>query len=219
MIRVLVVDDNPIIRQGVRALLEGSTDDIDVVGEAATGREAIQRAGELSPDVVLLDIRMPIMNGVEAAAALSPRHKVLMLTYSDEEPLVVGAIRAGALGYLVHGRFEAEELERAVRAVADGRTSLSPAVAPVVFEALKRESTETAVEPHPESGPDALTEREREVMNLIARGRANKVIAAELFISEKTVKNHIRHIYEKLGAAHRSEATALWLGLERRGEP
>jgi DNA-binding NarL/FixJ family response regulator len=216
LIRVLVVDDNPVIRQGVRALLEGAAEDLSVVGEAATGKEAIARAVELSPDVILLDIRMPVMNGVEAAASLTSRHRVLMLTYSDDEPLVVGAIKAGALGYLVHGRFEADELERAVREVADGRTVLSPAVAPVVFEALRRDSP-PAPGAHPEKGPESLTEREREVMNLIARGRSNKAIAEELVISEKTVKNHIRHIYEKLDAAHRAEATALWLGLESGG--
>jgi DNA-binding NarL/FixJ family response regulator len=214
VIRVLIADDNAVIRQGVRALLESAASDIEVVGEAATGKEAIARAHELEPDVILLDIRMPVMNGVDAAAALSDRFKVMMLTYSDDEPMVVGAIRAGAAGYLVHGRFDPDELERAVRDLASGRQVLSPAVAPVVFDALRRE-VPTGAATGVEEGPDALTEREREVMGLIARGRANKAIASELFISEKTVKNHIRHIYEKLRVGSRAEATAVWLGLDR----
>lgn len=217
MIRVLIADDNAVIRQGVRVLLE-TADDIEVCGEAATGREAIQEAERCKPDVILLDIRMPVMNGVEAAEALSGRFKVMMLTYSDDEPMVVAAIRAGAAGYLVHGRFDPDELERAVRDLAAGGQVLSPAIAPVVFGALRRDA---AAPTGPAAGAaahdrDALTAREVEIMELIARGRANRAIAGELFISEKTVKNHIRHIYEKLGAANRSEATAHWLGIADR---
>jgi DNA-binding NarL/FixJ family response regulator len=137
MIRVLIADDNAVIRGGVKALLEAEADDIEVVGEAATGKEAIARADELQPDVVLLDIRMPVMDGVEAAGHLSPKHKVMMLTYSDDEPMVVGAIRAGAHGYLVHGRFDPDELARSIRELAAGRQVLSPAVAPIVFGAVR----------------------------------------------------------------------------------
>lgn len=213
-IRVLIADDNAVIRGGVRALLEAEGGDIEVVGEAATGKEAIARAEELQPDVVLLDIRMPVMDGVEAAGQLSDRFRVMMLTYSDDEPMVVGAIRAGASGYLVHGRFDPDELARSIRELAAGRQVLSPAVAPIVFDAVRR-----GVPPGgggaPATGVDALTEREREVMALIARGLANKAIGQELFISEKTVKNHIRNIYEKLGAGSRAEATAQWLGVRR----
>lgn len=212
MIRVLIADDNAVIRGGVRALLEAEADDIEVVGEAATGREAIDRAEELAPDVVLLDIRMPVMDGVEAARQLSGRFRCMMLTYSDDEPMVVGAIRAGAHGYLVHGRFDPDELARAVREIAAGRQVLSPAVAPIVFDAVRRGGAPEQA-PSAATGVDALTEREREVMALIARGRANKAIGEELFISEKTVKNHIRNIYEKLEAGSRAEATALWLGV------
>ena len=219
MIRVLVADDNAVIRQGVRVLLEAGDEGIRVVGEAATGREAIDLARELDPDVILLDIRMPVMNGVEAAKVLAERYSVMMLTYSDDEPMVLAAIRAGAAGYLGHGRFEPDELARAVCDLADGRRVLSPGVAPVVFDALRRGEgggvpDRGAAGGGDASGSDTLTAREREVMTLVARGRANKEIAAELFISEKTVKNHIRHIYEKLGAATRAEATATWLGID-----
>jgi DNA-binding NarL/FixJ family response regulator len=214
MIRVLIADDNAVIRQGVRALLTASADDIEVVGEAATGREAIDQAEALRPDVVLLDIRMPVMDGVKAAERLSDHCKVMMLTYSDDEPMVAGAIRAGAHGYLVHGRFEPDELTRAVRDLAGGKRIVSPSVAPVIFELVARgENHEPAS--RRDSGPDALTEREREVMTSISRGRSNRDIAAELVISEKTVKNHIRAIYDKLGVGSRAEAMAVWLGIER----
>jgi DNA-binding NarL/FixJ family response regulator len=214
VIRVLVVDDNAVIRQGVRALLTSSADDIEVVGEASTGREAIDQAEALRPDVVLLDIRMPVMDGVKAAERLATQCKVMMLTYSDDEPMVAGAIRAGAHGYLVHGRFEPDELTRAVRDLAGGKRIVSPSVAPVIFELIARgENHEPAT--RRESGPDALTEREREVMTSISRGRSNRDIANELVISEKTVKNHIRAIYDKLGVGSRAEAMAVWLGIER----
>jgi DNA-binding NarL/FixJ family response regulator len=214
VIRVLIADDNAVIRQGVRALLTASADDIEVVGEAATGREAIDQAEALRPDVVLLDIRMPVMDGVKAAERLAAQCKVMMLTYSDDEPMVAGAIRAGAHGYLVHGRFEPDELTRAVRDLAGGKRIVSPSVAPVIFELIARgESHDTA--PARDSGPDALTGREREVMTSISRGRSNRDIATELVISEKTVKNHIRAIYDKLGVGSRAEAMAVWLGIER----
>jgi DNA-binding NarL/FixJ family response regulator len=218
MIRVLIADDNAVIRQGVRALLTSSGDDIEVVGEAATGREAIDQAELLHPDVVLLDIRMPVMDGVKAAERLSGQCKVMMLTYSDDEPMVAGAIRAGAHGYLVHGRFEPDELTRAVRDLAAGKRIVSPSVAPVIFDLISRgEGREPG--PRRETGPDALTEREREVMGFISRGRSNRDIAELLVISEKTVKNHIRAIYEKLGVATRAEAMAVWLGTEREERP
>jgi DNA-binding NarL/FixJ family response regulator len=214
MIRVLIADDNAVIRQGVRALLTAAADDIEVVGEAATGREAIEQAEALEPDVVLLDIRMPVMDGVKAAERIAGRCKVMMLTYSDDEPMVAGAIRAGAHGYLVHGRFEPDELTRAVRDLAAGKRIVSPSVAPVIFELVARGEAGGG-SPARDSGPDSLTEREREVMTVISRGRSNREIAEELVISEKTVKNHIRTIYEKLGVANRAEAMAVWLGTER----
>jgi DNA-binding NarL/FixJ family response regulator len=215
MIKVLIADDNAVIRQGVRALLTSAADDIEVVGEAATGREAIEQAELLQPDVVLLDIRMPVMDGVKAAERLTDRFHVMMLTYSDDEPMVAGAIRAGAHGYLVHGRFEPDELTRAVRDLAAGKRIVSPSVAPVIFDLVSRGEASAGGGPRPESGRDSLTEREREVMSSISRGRSNRDIAEQLVISEKTVKNHIRAIYDKLGVASRAEAMAVWLGIER----
>ena len=209
-ITVLLVDDNAIVRRGIASLLEES-DGIDVVGEAADGREAISRAEELRPDVVLLDVRMPVMDGVAAAGPLSERSRVLMLSYSEDEQMVTGAIRNGASGYLVHGRFEPEELETRIRAVAKGEMVLSPSVTPAVFDALRR-SPGVANDTN-ETGLGSLTSREREVLNLLARGLSNRDIAEELVITHKTVKNHLSRIYEKIGAGSRAEAIALWLGV------
>jgi DNA-binding NarL/FixJ family response regulator len=189
MIRVLLVDDNAIVRRGIASLLAESPE-IEVVGEAADGREAIARAAETKPDVVCLDVRMPVMDGVAAAGPLSEKSKVLMLSYSDEQHLVTGAIRNGAAGYLVHGRFEPDELERRILAVARGEMVLSPAVTPAVFDALRR-APGADNDPRQE-GLGALTAREREILNLLARGRSNRDIAEELFITNKTVKNHPR---------------------------
>lgn len=207
MISVLVVDDNPVIRRGVTALL-ADVDDIDVVGEAGDGREAIRIAGEKRPDVVLLDVRMPVMDGIAAAATLAERSRVMMLTYTDEEDQVTAAIRAGASGYLVHGQFDAEELAERIRRLALGETVLSPAIVGTVFEALRR----TPGSASEASGPASLTAREREIMNLIARGLSNREIAERFVLSEKTVKNHVNRIYSKLDASNRVHATALWLG-------
>jgi DNA-binding NarL/FixJ family response regulator len=206
VIRVLVVDDNAVIRGGIRSLLEAA-DDIEVVGEASTGKEGIELAHTLRPDVVLCDVRMPVMDGVEAAGRLSKISKVLMLTYAEEEHLVTGAIRAGASGYLIHGRFMPEQLEQAVRDVNSGASVLAPSVVTMVFDALRKGPDEV------HEGPHSLTEREREIANLLSQGRSNKDIARDLFISEKTVKNHINHVYAKLGVTNRAEAIAVWLGV------
>ncbi len=210
VIRVLLVDDNAIVRRGIASLL-GEMDGIEVVGEAADGRQAIAVADETRPDVVCLDVRMPVMSGVEAAGPLAERSKVLMLSYSEDEELVTGAIRNGASGYLVHGRFEPEELVERIKAIHRGEMVLSPAVTPAVFEALRRApGPENDVR---ETGLGSLTAREREVLNLLARGRSNREIAEELFITNKTVKNHLSRIYEKIEVHSRAEAIALWLGV------
>ncbi len=210
VIRVLLVDDNAIVRRGLASLL-ADADGIEVVGEAGDGRAAIAVAAELKPDVVCLDVRMPIMDGVAAAGPLAERSRVLMMSYSEDEHLVTGAIRAGASGYLVHGRFDPEELEQRIRSVASGEMVLSPSVTPAVFDALRRA-------PGPANDANAtglgsLTSREREVLNLLARGLANRDIAGELVITHKTVKNHLSRIYEKIGVSSRAEAIALWLGV------
>jgi DNA-binding NarL/FixJ family response regulator len=211
MIRVMIVDDNAVIRRGVAALLE-EADDIRLVGEASDGREAIRIASEVNPDIVLLDVRMPVMDGVEAAGPLAERARVMMLTYTEEQERVVAAIRAGAAGYLVHGQFDADELAARIRQLAAGETVLSPAVVATVFEALRK----TPGSPDEADGPASLTEREREIMNLISQGLTNRDIAERFVLSEKTVKNHVNRIYSKLGATNRAQATALWLGTARR---
>lgn len=210
MIRVLIVDDNPVIRRGVAALLD-DVEDVRVVGQAGDGSEALQIAADAKPDVVLLDVRMPVMGGIEAAGPLSERARVMMLTYTDEKEQVVAAIRAGASGYLVHGEFDADELVKRIRELAAGDTVLSPTIVGTVFEALRR----TPGSPDEASGPASLTAREQEIMNLIAQGLTNAQIAAEFVLSEKTVKNHVNRIYGKLGASNRAQATALWLGTAR----
>lgn len=209
MIRVMVVDDNAIVRRGVMSLLE-EAGDIVLVGEASNGREGVELARTAQPDVVLMDVRMPVMDGVAAAGALAGSTKVLMLTYAEEQDLVTGAIRAGASGYLVHGRFEPDELFAAVRTVSMGAVALSPAVAPTVFDALRAAPAADDV-----NGRDPLTEREREVMNLLTRGLSNREISDELVITHKTVKNHLSRIYDKLDVRTRGEAVAVWLGTDR----
>jgi DNA-binding NarL/FixJ family response regulator len=206
MIKVLVADDNAVIRSGLTSLLEGSGT-IDVVGEASTGKEAVALARQHRPDVVLLDVRMPVMNGLEAAEPLSGLARVLMLTYSEEPETVTAAIKAGAHGYLVHGRFTPADLIQAVEDVAAGRHVLSPAITPIVFDALRSTPTLSSVVP-----PSGMTDREIEIMNLLAQGRSNTDIADMLVISLKTVKNHINRIYAKLHASNRAEAIATWLG-------
>jgi DNA-binding NarL/FixJ family response regulator len=214
VITVMVVDDNAVIRRGVTALLS-DLDDIRVVAEAADGQEAIRIAAEKEPDVVLLDVRMPVMDGIAAAAQLSQHSRVMMLTYTDEEDQVTAAIRAGASGYLVHGQFDAEDLAGRVRRLAQGDTVLSPAVVGTVFDALRRTPGSTSAA----SGPAALTSREREIMNLIAQGLSNRDIAERFVLSEKTVKNHVNRIYSKLDASNRVHATAIWLGTTPRQRP
>ena len=203
MIRVLIVDDNPVIRRGVAALLEDA-DDVRLVGEAGDGREAIRLAAHAQPDVVLLDVRMPVMDGVQAAGPLAEHARVMMLTYTDEQEQVVAAIKAGASGYLVHGHFGSDELVERIRQLAAGETVLSPSVVATVFEALRR----TPGSSDEADGPASLTAREREIMNLISQGLTNGQIAERFVLSEKTVKN-VNRIDGKLGASNRAEATAL----------
>lgn len=215
MIRVVLADDNAVIRQGVAAILE-TEDDIEVVGQADNGKDAVALTRQEQPDLVLLDIRMPVMDGIAAAGELSADYRVLMLSYSEDEHLVTGAIKAGAVGYLVHGRFEAQQLARAIRDAVTGETVISPAVASIVFDAVRRApSGPSAPDDGPQDGTASLTSREREIMNLLAKGLSNKEISEQLFITHKTVKNHLHTVYGKLGVSTRAEATAAWLGMTR----
>jgi DNA-binding NarL/FixJ family response regulator len=206
-IRALIVDDHALFRRGLEMVLD-SERDIELVGEASDGEEAVERAGESLPDVVLMDIRMPRSSGIEACRALkavAPSAKIIMLTISDEEADLFEAIRAGASGYLLKD-IPLDEVAESVRAVHGGQSLISPSLAGKLlteFAALARREAE---EPPQQVPAPRLTEREIEVLRLVARGMNNRDIAKELFISENTVKNHVRNILEKLQIHSRMEA-------------
>ncbi|MCX4548062.1 response regulator transcription factor [Streptomyces sp. NBC_01387] len=201
VITLLIVDDHPVVRDGLRGMFTG-TPGFEVLGEAADGVAGVELAGLLDPDVVLMDLRMPGGNGVDAIAELTrrgSRAKVLVLTTYDTDSDTLPAIEAGATGYLLKDA-PRDELFTAVRAAADGRTVLSPAVASRLVSRVR-----APVPP----GRDALSAREREVLVLVARGTSNREIARELFISEATVKTHLTHIYGKLEVKDRAAAVAV----------
>lgn len=204
-IRVLVADDHLFYREGVRALLQG-TPEIEVVGEAATGDEAIAKAEQLQPDVILMDIKMPGLNGIEAtrrSLATSPHIAVLVVTMFDDDDSVFAAMRAGARGYLLKDADQAE-LIQAVRAVSRGQAIFSPAIAQRMihyFSSLPAHRPALRSAPFPQ-----LTDREREVLDLIAQGHNNTTIAHRLTLSIKTVQNHVSNILSKLQVADRAQA-------------
>ncbi|MGL4178355.1 MAG: response regulator, partial [Dermatophilaceae bacterium] len=187
--RVCVVDDSAVMRRGIRSLVE-TDEQLEVVGEAGDGEEALRVVHEAKPDVVLLDVRMPTRDGLSVVRDLSSTAHVLMLTFSDESEVIRRALEEGAIGYLVHGTFDAEGLAAMVRAAAEGTGTLS---GPALAALLGGHTRPVAPTRH------LLSERQAEVMDLIAAGKANGVIARELFVSEKTVKNHINQIFPKLG--------------------
>ncbi|GAB3207774.1 response regulator [Marinactinospora thermotolerans] len=205
-IRVLVVDDHALFRRGLVSVLEVEPD-IDVVGEAGDGEEAVRQAGDLSPDVVLMDIRMPRSSGIDACAgvkAIAPMAKILMLTVSDEEEDLFEAIKAGATGYLLK-EIPVDEVPAAVRAVSDGQSFINPSMAAKLigeFAALAKKGSSRS----PAESAPRLTERETEVLRLVARGLKNRDIGQRLYISENTVKNHVRNILDKLQLHTRMEA-------------
>lgn len=201
-ITVLVVDDNAVVRMGIRSLLT-QMDGVHVIGEAWDGEQAVELARKLQPQVTLLDVRMPRRDGVSAAAEISQVSNVVMMTYSDSPDVVRSAIRSGACGYLVHGAFEPEDVSVAIRGAARGVGTLSPAAVSALSQEEQRSQVRT---------DHSLSQREVEVMTLIARGRTNSQIARELFLSDKTVKNHINRIFAKLGVNDRAHAVSWWLG-------
>ncbi|HEY7062109.1 MAG TPA: response regulator transcription factor [Chloroflexota bacterium] len=195
-IRILIADDHSVVRQGLRMFL-ALDDELEVVGEAVDGADAVERARALRPDVVLMDLLMPVMDGIAATAAIRaelPDTEVIALTSVLEDVSVVGAVRAGAIGYLLKDT-QGDELCRAIKAAAAGQVQLAPQAAARLMREVRA----------PES-PQALTERETEVLRLLARGKANKEIAGTLSIGEQTVKSHVSNILAKLGVQSRTQA-------------
>ena len=212
-VRILIADDHRVVRQGLRLLLEVDPD-LEVVGEAANGAEAVRSARALRPDVILMDLVMPVMDGIAATATIRSELaevEVLALTSVLEDASVVGAVRAGAIGYLLKDT-HAVELRRAIKAAATGQVQLAPEAAARLLREVRA----------PES-PEALTERETEVLRRLGRGLANKEIAQTLGIGETTVKSHVKRILAKLGVQSRTQAAlyAARIGLvepDRMGE-
>jgi len=196
-IRILIADDHAVVRQGLRMFL-ALDPELDVIGEAEDGAVALDRAKALQPDVVLMDMLMPVMDGIAATRAIRaelPDTEVIALTSVLDESSVVDAVKAGAIGYLLKDT-EADELCRAIKAAAAGQVQLAPEAAARLVREVRA----------PEATPATLSERETEVLVLIARGKANKEIAAELTIGEKTVKTHVSSILNKLGLQSRTQA-------------
>jgi DNA-binding NarL/FixJ family response regulator len=201
-IKVLLGDDHTLVREGLRRFID-SIDGVEVLGEAATGAEMVALAGETDPDIVVLDIRMPEMDGIEAARRITeqvPGARVVMLTAYDDRHFVVEAVRAGAQGYVLKSK-DAEHLLQAVRLVHDGHMVIDP-------ELVVALADELAVAKDRDVGAQNLTEREVEVLQLLAFGYTNRDIAGRLYISPDTVKTHLEHIYQKLGANDRTAAVA-----------
>jgi DNA-binding NarL/FixJ family response regulator len=205
VIRVVIADDQALFRRGLHVVL-GTEDAIEVVAEADDGEAAIAKAAELAPDVVLMDVRMPRVSGIEAARQIRsalPATKILMLTVSDEEDDLYESIKAGANGYLLK-EISVEEVAGAIRAVVRGESLISPSMASKLlaeFNSLARQAAAQEQLPAP-----VLTARELEVLRLVARGMSNRDVADKLYISENTVKNHVRNILEKLHMHSRMEA-------------
>jgi DNA-binding NarL/FixJ family response regulator len=201
-IRILIADDHTLFREGIRALL-ASVPDIEVVGEAATGSETLSKVDALQPDVILMDIQMPDLNGIEATRRILRAHPhigIMMLTMFQDDDSVFAAMRAGARGYVLKGADQSVVL-RAIRAVANGESLFSPEIAQRLMHFFANLAPATPTEVFPE-----LTAREREILSLIAQGDTNADIATKLILSVKTVRNHVSNIFSKLQVADRVQA-------------
>jgi two-component system, NarL family, response regulator LiaR len=202
-IRILVADDHPVVRDGLVAIL-GTQPDFQVVGEATNGAEAVQQARRFAPDVILLDLEMPQLDGVEALRQIReavPTVQAIVFTAFDTDERIVSAVKAGAQGYLLKGA-PRDELFRAIRVVSEGGSLLQPVVASKLLRHMSARRDDPAL-------VEELTEREMEVLRLLAQGRTNKEIASELVITERTAKFHVSSILGKLGAGNRTEAVTI----------
>lgn len=200
-IRLVIVDDHAVVRQGLKAFL-ATEEDIEILGEASNGREAVAQTGKLMPDVVLMDLVMPELDGIGATAAIKQQYpgiEVLVMTSFIEDEKVFGAMRAGATGYVLKDA-DPEEVVSAIRSAAHGESPLDPRVVRRLMQEF------TPAKPKPESTQEQLSEREIEVLKLVARGYSNQLIAEHLIISPKTAKTHVSNILSKLGLASRTQA-------------
>lgn len=208
-IRVLIVDDHTLFREGVLAILNGAID-VEAVGEAATGQEAIQQAAHLAPDVILMDIQMPDMNGIQATQQILEGHPnvgIIMVTMLEDDDFLFAAMRAGARGYVLKGADKSEMLQ-SIRAVAEGQAIFGPAIAEKLANFFREARSISRRKVRDKVFPD-LTDREYELLDLIAQGKNNHEIAELLYISVKTVSNHISSIFNKLQVADRAQAIVL----------
>jgi DNA-binding NarL/FixJ family response regulator len=207
-IKILIVDDHPVVRDGLNAVLETQSD-FEVVGEAGDGQEAVAQVGKLRPDVVLLDLDMPVLDGLGALQQIMkqwPETKVIIFTVFDTDERILTAVQSGAQGYLLKGDAPRNEIFRAVRTVYEGGALLQPVVAGKLLRQVQIQNYPALPD---QSGVEDLTEREQDVLELIGQGMANKEIAQRLVISERTVKFHVSAILAKLGAGNRTEATRI----------
>ena len=216
-IRVLIADDNSIVRMGLEHLL-GTVDFVEIIASVENGALAVEVANAQKPDLCLLDVRMPVMNGIEAAREISQVCKVLMLTHSEDAENVTAAMAGGASGYVIYDELETEYLQHTLRSVMAGAMIVSPsassALLPQHSEQTSSQSLPSRSEPTGnETANDnfGLSKREIEVMSLVADGLSNRQIADTFFLSEKTVKNHINRIFSKMDVSSRAEAVSVWL--------
>lgn len=202
MIRVLVADDHPIVRSGIVALLEAA-DDIEVIGQAVNGAEAVELSARLEPDLVLMDLRMPVLDGdvaTERILSANPAVRIIVLTTYETDDSILRAIEAGASGYLLKAAPQ-EEILAGIRSVARGEVAIAPSIAALLVRRVKSRPAAT------------LSERETQVLALVAKGQSNPSIARSLFVSEATVKTHLLHVFEKLGVSDRTRAVTLAMEL------
>lgn len=211
-IRVLIVDDNAVVRMGLRNLLDAHQGTV-VVGEAANGTDAVALNARLGPDVVLCDVRMPGLDGVGAAAQMTPTTNVVMLTYSDDVDVIRSAIAVGAKGYLVHGAHQPDEIIAAVISASHGTSVLGPEASLALLSGNNQPARAV------DRDTMGLTQRESEVMDHVSHGLSNREIARACFLAEKTVKNHLNNIFPKLAVTTRAEAMSLWLGSSDAARP